>query len=93
MEQIKIPTRPRICKVWLGRHRAKCDNLFDQMTSYSIENKFDYNIYCSREGKHIPFNLMDETMRVSFYKFCQDNTTNMIKGNNTKYIDTDKLFG
>lgn len=59
-------------------NRYHANYLFRQLLDVSYDNNFDYKIY-SKNGKNIEheyYNLIDISLKESFYQFCHDNSLN-----------------
>ena len=48
--------------------------LFRRLIDYSIDNNFTYSIYDDKNNDYIQCDLMDKTLKKSFYKFCYENS-------------------
>lgn len=55
-------------------NRYHANLLFRQLIDVSYDNNYDYELYNANMDEQINVNLMDITMKKSFYKFCYDNS-------------------
>jgi len=55
------------------------ETLFRQMIDYSGVNNFNYTIYNCDKEDYIDCNLLEVTLRDSFYKFCYDHSTKPVQ--------------
>jgi hypothetical protein len=53
-------------------NRNHANTLFRQLIDYSFDNNFDYNLFNYNSNEYELINLMDVSMKKSFYKFCYD---------------------
>src|SRR5690349_11629843 len=56
-------------------NKYHAETLFRQMLDYSDANNFNYSIYNCQKEDYIDCNLLDVSLRDSFYKFCYDHST------------------
>lgn len=54
-------------------NRYHANYLFRMLVDYSNDNNFDYKIYNENTGKKENVNLMDVSLKKSFYEFCFKN--------------------
>jgi len=54
-------------------NRFHSNLLFRQLVDFSHDNNHEYAIYNTNHNEHIDVNLMDVSLKKSFYKFCKDN--------------------
>lgn len=55
-------------------NRYHSNLLFRQLIDFSHDNNHEYAIYNTKYNEHIDVNLMDVSLKESFYKFCKDNS-------------------
>lgn len=55
-------------------NRYHANSLFRQLIDFSYDNNYNYNIYNVNAREYINVNLMDLSLKESFYKFCHDNS-------------------
>lgn len=54
--------------------RYHANMLFRRLLDYSIDNNFTYNIYDEENNDYEWCDLIDKTLKESFYKFCYENS-------------------
>lgn len=55
-------------------NRYHSNYLFRQLIDFAYDNKYAYDIYDSESGITEKFNIMDKSLKSTFYKFCYNNT-------------------
>ena len=55
-------------------NRYHANLLFRKLVDFSFDNDYDYTIYNANDDEQINVNLMDVSLKKSFYKFCHDNS-------------------
>lgn len=56
-------------------NRYHANYLFRQLIDNSYDNEYDYNIYNMSTKSTDLMNLIDKSLKESFYKFCYDNSS------------------
>jgi hypothetical protein len=55
-------------------NRYHANLLFRKLIDQAFDNDYDYDIYNVNANEHLNVNLMDISLKKSFYKFCYDNS-------------------
>jgi hypothetical protein len=55
-------------------NRYHTNSLFRQLIDHSYSNSFDFKLYNDETNEYDKLNLMDVSLKNSFYRFCHENS-------------------